>query len=87
MADGRKTCAMFGRCPKERECLEMGGGTIALVLGKPIVGIVCIQVTHEAVTRDFGNNRSGGNRERQAITVYETLLREMKGMKDERIEE
>ena len=69
------------------ESLEVGGGAVALVLGKTILGILRVEFAHEAVTRDFGEDAGGGDGEGESIAVNDALLGNLDFLQHEGIEQ
>lgn len=49
-------------------------GAIALMPGKTVFGIIAVEVAHEPVARDLGDDGSGGDGETARVAVNERLL-------------
>src|SRR3569623_3322336 len=51
------------------QCIEMGGGDVAHVLGKAVDGIFVKQAAHELIARRLGENRGCGDRRHFVVTL------------------
>ena len=65
---------MDGRGPEPRERGHMLADGIALVPGKAVARMLCIQLVHERIPRRLGEDRSGGNRQAFRVAFDDALL-------------
>ena len=47
---------------------EVGAGSIAFMLGETVLGVLLIEVDHDAVAGDFGEDAGGGDGEAAGIS-------------------
>ncbi len=53
----------------------MFGGSVALVLGESVLRVPAVELTHQAIAVDLGDDRSGGDRQAERIAVEQLGLR------------
>ena len=66
--------AMVYRWTVAHQSLLMYGGTVAFVGCIPVVRCQRVELLHDAITGDFGDNRGCGDAQGAAVAVYETAL-------------
>lgn len=66
---------MVAAGPVETECCEVGGGAVALVLGESKLRELAVDLMHDAVTGDFGDDAGGGDREGSAVAFDDSVVR------------
>ena len=74
-ADGREGAAVERAGAEFAEGAAMLGRGVALVRGEAVAGVDGVELAHQAVAVDLGDDGGGGDGERERVAVEEACLR------------
>jgi hypothetical protein len=86
-SQGRERATMREAGAEATQGIEMLRGGVTLVDGETVAGVELVQLGHEAISQDLGDDAGGGNGETSTVTLDDSGLGELQRVHEEAVDQ